>query len=254
VRDLQKGLSISILVHGLILSAVLGVSVNKPVHPEIMWLDFSILNFERSSDRAGELTGDRHAGPEAALRKSVKAEKAKAPQVDDKSRTVEPYVGPSTLSTPVSHGSVGIVSDRDGQIEVSGKQGSFSGDGGPGADTTSPPRAGQSPGSGEYGGSEGRTIRYGSGSAGEKVFHFIRDGVMKNVRYPEKARRKGLAGRIVLSFTVTEGGITRDVKVINGSGFVELDNTAKEAVARTTFSQKIPYKLFVILPIEYRLE
>jgi TonB family protein len=254
VKDLQKGLSISILAHGLILAAVLSVCVDKPVHPKIISLDFSILNLEESGDRVGVLTGDRHAETEAALKKSTKKRKPNALQVDKRSRTVEPAVDLLPLNPPVSHGATGILSDKDGQFEVSGKAGSPIGDGETGSGVSYSTRIGQSSDGEGYGSSEGRVIRYGSGSVDEKTFRHIRDGVMKNVRYPEKARRKGLAGKIILSFTVTEGGSTRDVKVINGSGFTELDNGAKEAVARTTFSQKIPYKLFVILPIEYRLE
>jgi TonB family protein len=254
VKDLQKGLSISVLVHGFIIAAVFAVWIDKPIHPKSISLDFSILNFEGAGERAGVLTGDRQTRPGAAQKKVNKKEKSGTSEVDQRLRTSVTPSDFSSLQSAPAHGVAGTVSDKDGQVEVSGKVGPSMGDGETGSGTPYSTRIGQSSAGEGYGGSEGRVIRYGSGSADDKTFRHIRDGVMKNVRYPEKARRKGLTGKILLSFMVTEGGSTHDIRVINSSGFSELDDSAKEAIARTRFSQKIPYRLFVILPIEYRLE
>jgi TonB family protein len=254
VKDLQKGFSISILVHILILSAVCAAWIDKPLQRRTISLDFSILNFETHGDRAGIQISDRHTGHEAAVKRDNKIERPNVAQGDTKIKTIETAVDLSSLTTPSSVSSAGILSDKDGQVEVFGKEGSFVGQEGSRTGIVSLANIGQSSGGGQNGSSEGRTIRYGSGSANEKTFNYIREDILKNVRYPEKARRKGLQGKITLSFMITEAGLTRDVRVINGSGFSELDNSAKEAITRTTFSQKIPYKLFVILPVEYRLE
>jgi protein TonB len=254
VKDLQKGLSISVLVHGFIIAAVLAVWIDKPIHSKSISLDFSILNFEGAGDRVGVLTGNKQAGPGTAQKKVIKKEKSGTSEVDQGLRTSVTPSDFSSLQSAPSYGVAGIVSDKDGQVEVSGKVGPSMGDGETGSGVSYSTGIGQSSAGEVYGGSEGRAIRYGSGSADDKTFRHIRDGVMKNVTYPEKARRKGLTGKILLSFMVTEGGSTHDIRVINSSGFSELDDSAKEAIARTKFSQKIPYRLFVILPIEYRLE
>lgn len=254
MKDLQKGLSISILVHILILSAVCSAWINKPAQRRTISLDFSLINFETHGDSAGTQIVDRHTGHEAAVKRGNKAEKPNTTQGDTETKTTGPAAYLSSFSPPISDGTTGIISNKDGQVEITGKKVSSTEFGEPGLDTSSLAKNGQSYGGGQNVNSEGRTIRYGSGSAYEKSFNYIREDILKNVRYPEKARRNGLQGKITLSFTVTETGLTRDVKVVNGSGFSELDNSAKEAITRTTFSQKIPYKLFVILPIEYRLE
>jgi TonB family protein len=254
VKDLQKGFSISILVHILILCAVCVVWIDKPVQRRTISLDFSILNFETHGDRAGAQTGERHTGRKEVVKSDNKIERPNAAQANAKIKVIETAVDHSSITPPSSAGSAGILSDKDGQVEVFGKEGSFVGHEGSRTGNASLANIGQSSGGGQDGGNEGRTIRYGSGSANEKTFNYIREDILKNVRYPEKARRKGLQGKITLSFMVTEAGLTRDIKVINGSGFSELDNSAKEAIKLTTFTQRIPYKLFVILPVEYRLE
>lgn len=254
MNDLQKSLSISVLVHGFIIAAVFAAWIDKPIHPKSISLDFSFLNFQRTGERAGVLTGDRQAGPGGAQKNANKKEKSGEMEIDQGLRTNVTTSDLSSLQSAPAHGVTGILSDKDGQVEVTGKTGSPIGDKETGSGVSYSTGIGQSSAGEGHGDSEGRAIRYGSGSADEKTFRHIRDGVMKNVRYPEKARRKGLTGKILLSFMVTEGGSTHDIKVINSSGFSELDISAKEAVARTRFSQKIPYRLFVILPIEYRLE
>lgn len=254
MNDLQKGLSISILVHILILGAVCSSWINKPAQRRTISLDFSLINFKTDGDRAGAQIVDSHTGREAAVKRGNKAEKPNTPQGDRETKTTGPAAYLSSFNPSISDGTTGIISDKDGQVEITGKKVSSTEFGEPGIGTSSLAKNGQSSDGKQNVNNEGRTIRYGSGSAYEKSFNYIREDILKNVRYPEKARRKGLQGKITLSFTVTETGLTRDVKVINGSGFSELDNSAKEAISRTTFSQKIPYKLFVILPIEYRLE
>lgn len=254
MNDLQKSLSISVLVHGFIIAAVFAAWIDKPMHPKSILLDFSILNFERTGANTGVLTGDRQAGSGGAQKNANKKEKSSEMVIDQGLRTNVTTSDLSSLQSAPAHGVTGTLSDKDGQVEVSGKAGSSIGDGETGSGVSYSTGIGQSSAVEGYGDSEGRVIRYGSGSADKKTFRDIRDGVMKNVRYPEKARRKGLTGKILLSFMVTESGSTHDIKIINSSGFSELDNSATEAVARTRFSQKIPYRLFVILPIEYRLE
>lgn len=254
MKDIQKGLSISILVHGFILTALFATWIDKPIHPKIISLDFVLLNSEGSERSTGLLTGGMLAESEIVQQKRAEKVKVNAIDVDQKLRAIASASDLSFIQPQVSRVAAGIPSDNDGQVEVYGKAGSSSGEGEPGTNISSPAKMGQPAVGGGPGGNEGHIIRYGSGSTDEKTFRYIRDGILKNIKYPEKARRKGLAGKTLLSFMVSEGGSTHDVKIINSSGATELDNSAKEAVVKTRFSHKIPYKLFVILPIEYRLE
>jgi protein TonB len=63
----------------------------------------------------------------------------------------------------------------------------------------------------------------------------------------------GWEGKVVLSFIVRENGSIDDVKVIASSGFPVLDENASETIARTSFRKKVPVRLYVLLPVEYRL-
>jgi TonB family protein len=254
VNDTQKGITISILLHGIVLAALLASWIDKPMHPRTVSLDFTILNFQEHGVGIGALNGGRQGETGPNLKNSQNLEKPIKHQVDVRTGTTTPAAEYQAMSTLVSDGASGTSSDKDGHVEVYGKASSSPGEGENGAGVLSSVIGGQASPGGGYGGGEGRTVRYGTGSSDEKAFHYIREDILKNVKYPEKARRKGIAGRILLSFTISESGLTRDVKVINSSGFTELDNSARDAVIRTAFSQRIPYRLYVILPIEYKLE
>ena len=86
-----------------------------------------------------------------------------------------------------------------------------------------------------------------------KDYNYIRHAVMKNIGYPERARRMGFEGKTLLSFMVLENGTTSQIKVEKSSGYRLLDDSAIEGVARTVISQKVTYRVVVRLPITYRL-
>lgn len=255
MKDLQKGLAISILAHSLILGAVYATWIDKPARFKTISLDFSIVSHETHRDDGKRILNDRHTGHGSVEKKeNKKLEHLNSIRDDGKTKTVGAVSDLQAFPPPPPVEVTGNLSDKDGSVEVIGKEGTLARPEASGTGKASLASAGQSPGGGQNGNNEGQTIRYGSGSANEETFYYIREGILKNVRYPENARRKGLEGKILLSFVVTENGTTRDVKVINGSGFRDLDNSAQDAIKKTTFTQKIPYKLFVTLPIEFRLE
>lgn len=87
-----------------------------------------------------------------------------------------------------------------------------------------------------------------------KDYNYIRHAVMKNIGYPERARKMGFEGKTLLSFMVLENGTTSQIKVEKSSGYRLLDDNAIEGVARTVISQKVFYRVVVRLPITYRLQ
>jgi len=99
-----------------------------------------------------------------------------------------------------------------------------------------------------------KTLNYSRpGGADERHFSFIRETIMQGITYPERARRMGWEGKVVLSFIVRENGSIDDVKVVNSSGFPVLDENARETIAKTSFRKKVPVRLYVLLPVEYKL-
>jgi protein TonB len=114
------------------------------------------------------------------------------------------------------------------------------------------------PGSGDAG-QEGSPSRAEQGTpeslmAGNGNYNYIRHAVMENIRYPDRARRLGYEGKVLLSFVVLEDGTTTEIRVINGSCYRILDDSAKEAVAQTRLARTMPYRVVVRLPITYKLQ
>ena len=77
---------------------------------------------------------------------------------------------------------------------------------------------------------------------------------MKNVTYPERARRMGWEGRVLLSFMVHEDGSVHDERVLQSSGVSMLDEAAKEALRKSVVKATVGKRVHVVLPIEYRLK
>ena len=99
-----------------------------------------------------------------------------------------------------------------------------------------------------------KTLNYARpGGADERQFSFIRETIMQGIAYPERARRMGWEGKVILSFVVRENGSIDDVKVVTSSGFSILDENARDTIVKTNFKKKVPVRLYVLLPVEYRL-
>jgi len=144
-----------------------------------------------------------------------------------------------------------------GQMEIRGEQHAAGMDGGTGGSSIAEGGGdgAQGTGSGRGGGEgHGRGGGRGEGLLGTGDYHHIRDMVMRNIEYPENARRMGMEGKVLLSFIVLENGATAEVRVLNGSGFKLLDQSARHSVEKTVIHKKVPYRVTVTLPVTYRLQ
>jgi len=111
-----------------------------------------------------------------------------------------------------------------------------------------------SPGTPGTGSTGMKTLNYARpGGADERHFSFIREIILQGILYPDRARRMGWEGKVILSFVVRESGLIDDVRVITSSGFPLLDENARGTIARTTLGKKVPVRLHVLLPVEYKL-
>ena len=127
-----------------------------------------------------------------------------------------------------------------GEADSNSQKGGETGSGGTGH--------GRGGGTGKISGSSG-----GEGGNGQHDYGYVREIVMKHLKYPEKARRMGLEGRVIMSFIITESGLARDIKVVESSGFQMLDDAASDAISRVNLSRSDPHRLIVHLPVEFRL-
>jgi protein TonB len=294
MRENYLGTAISILVHAcviLLLAAASFAVQSKPV--KVVEIDFSLMNDpakgfppkvekeiieKKSQILKAEKGSSRIVEPYRFVKQNPDTVPAKvqveplpvstiATASDPAKEQVEPSPVPTVVTmsdaqgemvvhgTPATYaGSSGLTaSDAQGEKVTHGMPATYAGSSGPG-------RSLQGHG-GSAGGSEGAEGGgRDRGKGGEtmleegKDYNYIRHAVMKNIRYPERARRMGFEGKTLLSFMVLENGTTGQIKVEKSSGYRLLDDSAIEGVARTVISQKVTYRVVVRLPITYRLQ
>ncbi len=250
MRGHSAGFGVSAMVHILIVAAFFILPAEKYSKPKNMLIDFTLEKTAAAGGGGGNAAGARRGRdqPEERGAKDEGRGRTAEPQHGEKEPSVV-KASVQTAKTIEAHKAAGHYSDPQGQVVAHGNIGVPGG--GEGKQESGLAEKGM-PGS--AGGGQGRTLNYGRGGAAERSFAFIRENIMKNITYPERARRMGWEGKVLLSFVVLENGAVEELKVVNSSGFRALDESAKDAVLKTRFSQRIPYRMAVILPVEYRLE
>lgn len=260
MREHCTGFTFSAVVHVLIVAAFFMLPVEKYSKPKNMLIDFTLEKSGRTGGYGGDAAGVREGRGQTKERGTRdegrgRIQEQRAESREHRAKSVEASATPKgnvsvlTAGTADAKDATSHYSDPQGQVVVrgnigapgagTGKQGSYSAEKGM-------PDA--------VGGGQGRMLDYGRGGPAERSFAFIRENIMRNITYPERARRMGWEGKVLLSFVVLENGTVEALKIVNSSGFRALDENAKEAVLKTRFSQSIPYRMAVVLPVEYRLE
>ena len=262
MRGLSRALLVSVLVHGLVVALVYAIPLDKPPKPETISVDFTLVDYQKLSGGA-EGTGRVLTSPAipAAASKAKSAFRAsglkKAPvehktevadnRRDARSPAADPAHSDELTPTPSpGSGQEAAASSSDG-VSVPGSLGG--GDRPAGGEG----RSGYASVAGiGRGGAGGSADLAGGGHA--TILGQIRDSVMKNVIYPERARRMGWEGKVILSFTVHEDGSIHDARITQSSGSLVLDQAAKEALMKSYIQAQFARKVQVFLPIEYRLK
>ncbi len=85
-------------------------------------------------------------------------------------------------------------------------------------------------------------------------FGYIRKQILKNLVYPQRARRMGWQGQVKIRFVVDPSGKVRDLEVLETSGYPLLDRQALNAVKRAAPFPPPPVAAEISLPITFRLE
>jgi periplasmic protein TonB len=82
------------------------------------------------------------------------------------------------------------------------------------------------------------------------------ESIMRNLEYPELARRAGVEGVVFVIAYVDEEGIVQKVEIARGVG-AGLDEAAMEAVAKARFipgrQRGVPRKVVITIPIRFSL-
>lgn len=256
MRENLLGTAVSLLVHAcIILSVFIAGSVGIQKKQTVKTIE---VNFSLVKDQVHEVLTTRVGGGAATTKPRTQKAVDNPGRATEKERNVggKPEIVPSKekIEPPTMTETVVSASDPQGETVVRGTMASYGDLSGPANHLST--QVGY-PGGGEDGGGPGAVQGGGKGLAlagGSENYNFIRDAIMRNVRYPDRARRLGLEGRVVLSFVVLENGTTRDVKVVNSSGHRLLDESARDAAVETRVSRKVSHTVLVKLPITYKLQ
>ena len=86
----------------------------------------------------------------------------------------------------------------------------------------------------------------------EQHFAYIKKMIEKEFVYPRIARRRGLEGKVVVSFVICEDGSVHGVKIIESSGHKILDKNAIACIKRATPFPPPPARAELVFPIIYK--
>jgi len=265
MRGLSKGLLVSVFVHALVGAVVYAIPVDRFSKPETISVDFTLIDYEGGREPHQQakpglnhepVSGAKSDGMNrsAALKVRQQGRAEKDVRIVDSERSqISPVADPAPreeLFATASNDSPevqGSFSSPDG-VPVPGRPG----EGEPGRGSGSVGPGGASLASLDHAGAGISGDASGGGQA--RMLREIRDSIMKNVVYPEKARRMGWEGKVILSFTVYEDGSIRDARIMQSSGVLVLDDAAKEALGRSTLRTQFAKRVQVVLPIEYKLK
>lgn len=262
MRGLSRALLVSVLVHAVVVALVYALPVDRSAKPDSLLMDFTLVD---SANLPEGLGGTRPAAiPAARLAKTSSRNSAsradgtqRSPVAPQPKATEErrdervPGADPAQGYEPMTS-----LSSEPGLPEA---RRLASGDAHPG-----PPGGSKAAAEGED--RSGRTAvavlgRGASGASGDAagaghaaVLRQIRDSVMRHVIYPERARRMGWEGTVIVSFTVHEDGSVHDARIAQSSGTLVLDEAAKEALMKSSVKARFERKVQVFLPVEYRLK
>ena len=255
MKDAHISLALSIVAHLCVVMLFAGLFMESHKAEKIIVADLTLMS--RRENVGADSPGPRSkVGGNGAMRRAMEAVKTGAGS-QDRSAVGAPQrpsnTGRTDRAPEVSTQTSPAVADLQGDAVTHGEQ------------TGRGWKEGQEATQGGGTGLKGAGAGFGTGGTGSDSpgggraqggsdYYYIRETVMKNIKYPEKARRMGQEGRVVLSFIVLENGATSEIKVISSCGFRLLDESAREGVMNTTIHKRVPYRMVVTLPITYKLQ
>jgi protein TonB len=260
-----KAFQWSLLIHGLFIGAVIGLGLFFKSPLKLLVINFDLEPApaqiaEPQSAQKPALSGKRQILRKEASLKAPPVPKERPLPKPLEAAAKEPLPEPQPQVTPFpSEQAVPIFSSPAKTQTMAEKVTGPSGAGVTGEGGGTSLSSGHSDGSGS-GNIKGSGS--GPGSAEDKAqtkyvrehFAYIRDKILRNIRYPAMARRLGWQGRVLLSFIITLDGSIKEAKVVQASGYEVLDKNAMETVKEIAPFPKPPAEARLVIPITYRLD
>jgi protein TonB len=101
----------------------------------------------------------------------------------------------------------------------------------------------------DYDGADGGKNQYLA-----RNFAYIRDLIVKNLKYPYDARRMGWRGSVTITFVILENGGVEALRITRSSGHDLLDQSVVNAVRTLQPFPRPPKRAELVIPIAFRLE
>ncbi len=250
MKEHSLAVSVSLLFHIIIVTFFLWVPFDQYVKQKLMALDFSI--------EKGRMIGNGQGEKVHSSKLKAQSQNQK-PDLNSQQAQQEKQIAEKTIARQgdnIRRGAVedpvmkrdssdAVISDPAGQVKVRGETGSVGTQSAnalekkiPGGSSTRHLSA--------LSGSE-RVIDYGRDNSGAKDFPFIASTISKRFkdRYPDRARRMGWEGEVLLSFIISENGTIRDIEITKGATRSIFNDDAREILSKITFKERLPYPLKV---------
>jgi periplasmic protein TonB len=238
-----KAFQLSFLLHSVIIALVIISSTFFAQYKKSIVLDFDVLKPLPAPKKIEDLTP-------VSLVKTRSINSAAHANEKDNEPPPLPKENPHKSLAPDISPIMKIPQARDLEVSTIGqyipgqgvvKEGS-SGSSGEGSGTIS--------GIGDSGGgNESVTAQYLN-----ENYAYIRDKILRNISYPDEARRKDWQGTVLLSFIIKADGSVRAFKIMQSSGHKLLDRSAVETIRIAEPFPAPPGEAQLIIPISYRLE
>jgi periplasmic protein TonB len=85
-------------------------------------------------------------------------------------------------------------------------------------------------------------------------FEYIRKIIRENLEYPQRAKRMGQTGKVVVAITILKNGHVKDIRIVKSTGFEVLDESVKEAVIKVEPFPPPPISVTLNIPFNFNLE
>lgn len=257
-----KGTTISLLLHAAVISALLSFASYAPVKKQVIALDFSIIDGKQQQTSKGknivkEVKQVKAVKPKPLPGKVVEKKKIEPKKVMEEIGkpvpqkvaepepvreivkkpeiipATEPVVAPET--TEVAEATPETENPADSENE-----------------TIETDRVAETENSNSNDTSDNSAM-----AAKERYvkdhFAYIKDKIEKEIVYPRIARRRGLEGKVILSFVICEDGTVHGINIVEKSGYTILDKNAVATVKRAAPFPPPPVRAEIVLPLSYRL-
>lgn len=252
-----KGLLASLTLHAVVIALIIVFSTGsvrrQPETITVFLADVGSTGERCSPGEARSPASKRPIPPPGArVSGSVRREPASPGAATPSPRETANRTQTSTMSTTdISALSAALAEQPSAAAEdVAGGQGTAGRAGaGPGGTGSTGSGSSSSAGQGIAGGSDGERKDYLANN-----FGYIRDLIVKNLKYPYTARQMGWKGSVTVGFVILENGTVETLRVIKSSGHDLLDERVVKTVRALQPFPRPPTRAEVVVPIAFRLE